>query len=190
MKSAIRKEMISKRRAMTQDEMMEKSSVIQTRVLGLSAYKESEVIGLYASFNNEVSTSVFFDRAVKDGKKVLFPRIKAEEKELEFVAVRRLEELELGAYGILSPPHGEGHADSIRDRWFLVIPGVAYDLKGGRLGYGGGFYDRYLHKLERKPFIAALAYEFQILDDIPMRPHDVRVDAIITEQRVIICKGK
>lgn len=175
---------------MTQDEMMEKSSVIQTRVLGLSAYKESEVIWLYASFNNEVSTAVFFDQAIKDGKKVLFPRIKKLEKELEFIPVRRMEELALGPYGILSPSYGEDDADSIRETGFLVIPGVAYDLKGGRLGYGGGFYDKYLHKIERKPFIAALAYEFQVLDDIPMQPHDVRVDAIITEHRVVICKDK
>lgn len=169
---------------------MENSAVIQTRVLGLPAYKESESVGLYSSFNNEVSTAILFDQAVKDGKKVLFPRIKKEEKELEFISVQRMEELELGAYGILSPPFKEARPDFVGETHFLVIPGVAYDLRGGRLGYGGGFYDRYLQKLAKKPFIAALAYEFQILDDIPMQPHDARVDAVITEQRVIICKDK
>lgn len=179
--------MISKRKAISHEEMMEKSAVIQKRLLELSAYKESESIGIYAGINNEVSTAILFDQAVKAGKKVLFPRIRKEEKELEFVPVQRMEELELGPFGILSPPYKEGIVELSE---FLVIPGVAYDLKGGRLGYGGGFYDRYLQKLTKKPFIAALAYEFQVLDEIPMHPHDVRVDAIITEQRIIICKGR
>lgn len=167
---------------------MEKSAVIQRRILELPIYRESKTIGFYANFNNEVSTSTIFDKALEDGKKVLFPCIRKADKELAFLPVRGLDELELGPFGIMAPPFcGEGKEDYIGEVDLLLIPGVSYDLKGGRIGYGGGFYDRTLHKLAKLPFIVALAYEFQILDEVPMLPHDIRVNAVVTEGRVIVC---
>lgn len=188
MKAKIRREMIARRNSISREEIMEKSAVIQKRVLELPIYQESKTIGLYASFNNEVSTSIIFDKALEDGKKVLFPYIRKVDRELAFLPVRGLDELELGPFGIMTPPCREGDIDCIRDADLLLIPGVSYDLKGGRIGYGGGFYDRTLHKLGKLPFIAALAYEFQVLDEVPMLPHDIRVNAVVTEQRVIILK--
>ena len=188
MKAKIRREMIARRNSISREEIMEKSAVIQKRVLELPIYQESKTIGLYASFNNEVSTSILFDKALEDGKKVLFPYIRKADRELAFLPVRGLDELELGQFGIMMPPFGEGKDDYIGDIELLVIPGVSYDLKGGRIGYGGGFYDRTLHKLAKLPFILALAYEFQVLDELPMLPHDIRVNAVVTEQRVIILK--
>lgn len=187
MKGAIRREIIARRNSITQEEVMEKGGMIQRRMIDLPVYRESKTIGLYANFNNEVPTSTIFEEALKDGKKVLFPCIKKEEKRLIFLPVQGSDELELGPYGIMSPTCKEGDSDFIGEAGLLLIPGVAYDLKGGRLGYGGGFYDRTLHKLAKPPFIVALAYEFQILGEIPMHPHDVRVNAIITEERVITC---
>jgi len=188
MKFVIRREMISRRNSLTQEEVMEKSAMIQKKVLELAIYQESKTIGLYASFNNEVSTSLIFDEALKDRKKVLFPCIRRETKDLVFFPVQGRDELELGPFGVMAPPDREGGGSFIDEAGLLLIPGVGYDTKGGRLGYGGGFYDRSLGKVEKLPFIAALAYEFQILDEVPMHQHDIRVDAIITEQRVIICK--
>lgn len=164
------------------------SAIIQKRVIGLPIYNESKTIGLYANFNNEVSTSLIFDDSVKKGKKVLFPCIREEKKELVFTPVQDLNELRLGLFGIMAPAYREGERNCIEDTELLFIPGVAYDLRGGRLGYGGGYYDRSLGKVVKRPFIAALAYELQIVDEVPMSSHDIRVDAIITEQRVIICK--
>lgn len=180
--------MIARRNSLTHEDVMEKSSVIQKRLLELPVYLESKTIGLYASFNNEVSTSIIFDKALEDGKKVLFPYIRKVDRELGFLPVRGLDELELGQFGIMTPPFGEGKDDYIADIELLLIPGVSYDLKGGRIGYGGGFYDRTLHKLAKLPFMLALAYEFQVLDEVPMLPHDVRINAVVTEKRVIILK--
>ena len=185
MKANIRREMIARRNSISREEIMEKSAVIQKRVLELPIYQESKTIGLYASFNNEVSTSILFDKALEDGKKVLFPYIRKADRELAFLPVHGLDELELGQFGIMTPPFGEGKEDYIGDIELLVIPGVSYDLKGGRIGYGGGFYDKTLHKLAKLPFILALAYEFQVLDELPMLPHDIRVNAVVTERRVI-----
>lgn len=187
MKSTIRREMIARRNSITREEMMAKSELIQKRLMGLPAYLESKTIVLYANFDNEVSTSMIFDEALKDGKKVLFPCIREVEKELVFFPVRGRNELKVGPFGISAPKYVEGRSNSIGEAGLLLIPGVAYDLTGGRIGYGGGFYDRSLGKLTELPFIAAMAYEFQVLDSIPLSPHDVRVDAIITEQRVIVC---
>jgi len=188
MKAKIRREMIARRNSISREEIMEKSAVIQKRVLELPIYQESKTIGLYASFNNEVSTSILFDKALEDGKKVLFPYIRKADRDLAFLPVRGLDELELGQFGIMTPPFGEGKNDYIGDIELLLIPGVSYDLKGGRIGYGGGFYDRTLYKLAKLPFIVALAYDFQVLDEVPMLPHDVRINAVVTEKRVIILK--
>lgn len=179
--------MIARRNSISREEIMEKSAVIQKRVLELPIYQESKTIGLYASFNNEVSTSIIFDKALENGKKVLFPYIRKVDRELAFLPARGLDELELGQFGIMTPPFGEGKDDYIRDIELLLIPGVSYDLKGGRIGYGGGFYDRTLYKLAKLPFIVAPAYEFQVLDELPVFPHDIRVNAVVTEKRVIVC---
>jgi 5-formyltetrahydrofolate cyclo-ligase len=187
MKRRIRKEIIARRNSLPNEAVVEKSAVIQKRVLELPIYRESKTIGFYASFNNEVSTSIIFDRAVEDGKKVLFPCIRKADKELAFFPVRGLDEMELGPFGIMAPFIREGMGDCLSEADLLLIPGVSYDLKGGRIGYGGGFYDRTLYKLAKLPFIVALAYDFQILDEVPMCSHDVRVDVIVTEKRVIVC---
>ena len=151
-------------------------------------YEESKAIALYSGFNNEVLTSTLFADALKKGKRVLFPSIRKESKDLVFFAVQGMDELELGPFGIWAPPYSEERRDCMYEAELLLIPGVAYDPKGGRIGYGGGFYDRTLQKVVKKPFIMALAYEFQILDQVPTLSHDVRVDAIVTEERVIICE--
>lgn len=187
MKAKIRREIIAKRNSLTHEDVMEKSAVIQKRLLELPVYRESKTIGLYANFNNEVSTSIVFEKALDDGKKVLFPCIRKADKELAFFPVRGLDELESGPFGIMTPPCIEGVCDCIGDLDLLLIPGVSYDFKGGRIGYGGGFYDRTLHKVARLPFIVALAYEFQVLDEVPVLSHDIRVNAVVTERRVIFC---
>lgn len=179
--------MIARRNSITHEEVMEKSAMIQKMVLELPIYRKAKTIGLYASFNNEVSTAVVFNDSVKEGKKVLFPCIMEEKRELVFTPVQRLNELRQGPFGIMAPC-SKGGKNYIGEVELLFIPGVAYDLKGGRLGYGGGYYDRSMGKLIKRPFIAALAYEFQIVDEVPVIPHDIRVDVIITEQRVITCK--
>jgi 5-formyltetrahydrofolate cyclo-ligase len=187
-KSSIRKEMIARRNSITPEEVMERSSIIQRRVMGLPAYRDSSTIGLYANFNNEVSTSLIFNEALREGKRVLFPCMRVKEKDLVFYPVHRWDEMELGPFGIMAPLYSEEKRCSAEEAGLLLIPGVAYNPMGGRLGYGGGFYDRSMGRLRKRPFIAALAYEFQVLDEIPMHPHDVRVDAIVTEERVIICR--
>lgn len=187
MKAAIRRETIARRNSITHEEVMEKSAMIQKMAMDLLIYRNSKTIGLYANFNNEVSTSLLFDGSMKEGKKVLFPYIMEEKKELIFTPVQGLDELMQGPFGIMAPCNKDGK-NHIGEAELLFIPGVAYDLKGGRIGYGGGFYDRSLGKLVKRPFIAALAYELQIVDEVPVRPHDIRVDVIITEQRVITCK--
>lgn len=188
MKAAIRREMIARRNSITHEEVMEKSAMIQKMVMELPIYRRSKTIGLYANFNNEVSTSLVFNDSVKEGKKVLFPCIMEGGKELVFFPVQGWDELKPGPFGIMAPAYMKDRKNYIGDVELLFIPGVAYDLKGGRLGYGGGYYDRSMGKLIKRPIIAALAYEFQIVNEVPVSPHDIRVDMIITEQRVITCK--
>lgn len=179
--------MIARRNSMTPEEVLEKSLVVQRRIMKMPEYMESDSVGLYADFNNEVSTSLIIDEALREGKKVLLPCIKG--RGLLFFSIRGRDELEVGPFGILAPRYSEEKLDRIEEAGFLLVPGVAYDPKGGRIGYGGGFYDRTLGRLARRPFVVAPAYDIQVLDEMPMMEHDVRVDVVVTESRTILCKN-
>lgn len=147
----------------------------------LEEYRSAGAIGLYAPFDNEVSTEPIFRDAVRHSKKVFFPKTDAVRKNISFFRVRDLAEMTPGYAGILEPAKTEkGELDAME---LLVIPGLAFDLKGNRLGYGLGFYDRLLEKYHGCKI--ALAYEFQLSDSLPTSSTDVAVDIIVTEERVV-----
>lgn len=156
----------------------------QKRFMESEYYASAQSVSLYSSFQNEVLTDEIFQRAVEAGKRVAYPRvIKDDRRHLAFFMVRDLNDLAAGSYDIPEPGR-EGTAVEPADFDLVVVPGVAFDMNGGRLGYGKGYYDRALRGLHCP--IVALAYEFQILkDDIPVEPHDVNVTAIVTEKRVL-----
>jgi 5-formyltetrahydrofolate cyclo-ligase len=128
--------------------------------------------------------------ALASGKTLLYPAVVGED--LEFRRVCSLESLVPGKFGILEPqgdPVDPAGAD------LIVVPGVAFDLCGRRIGYGKGYYDRSLHRLERSGRLAGFCYDFQLVQEIAGEPHDVTMDLIVTELRVVrvnknICEGE
>ncbi len=159
------------------------SRLAQERLMALEAFSGAASIALYAPIRNEVDTALIFDEARRDGKRVLYPRVCNEE--MRFHEVAHADGLEQGAFGILEPCRtGEGLPPDAAD--LIVVPGVAFDLSGHRVGFGKGYYDRFLATLHRPVTLVGLCHDFQLLERVPSEGHDIRMQYIVTEQRVVV----
>jgi 5-formyltetrahydrofolate cyclo-ligase len=116
----------------------------------------------------------------------LLPKVDKDSHELQLYEIRDFSELAPGYMGIPEPSF-QGRQMSINDADIVIIPGAGYDASGNRIGYGGGYYDRLLSGLQKQIPVIAPAYEEQIVDSIPSEPHDIRVQMIVTDRRVIRC---
>jgi len=139
---------------------------------------------LYSPSGNEVATAEIREHARSSGKKLFYPKLGAG-ADLHFVRLEVSDEMRPGRYGILEPTGDEKL--SIEEGLAVFVPGLAFDLQGNRLGRGQGWYDRVFALLARQARLIALAYEFQIVDEIPTDSWDRKVHHIITERRVIDC---
>jgi 5-formyltetrahydrofolate cyclo-ligase len=139
---------------------------------------------LFASLRSEVSTRPLFDAIRRSGGVPLMPRV--QRCRLEFVAVRDWADLRSGALGVLQPFAGRG-AQRLVPGDVVVLPGLAFDRMGRRLGRGQGFYDRTFGTVAPTPLRIGVCYEFQLVDRVPHGSHDRRVDAIVTERGMIWC---
>ena len=176
-KSFFRKEVKLKRKA--QIEIKEKlDASIYNKVISLDQYKTCDSIFIYLDYNYEVDTRNIIENAIKHNKKVYLPRI--ENKKMITVPIYDLNNLVKSNFNILEPI---GNEEKIRDNTLIIMPGVAFSEKGERIGYGGGFYDRFLNN--KNNVRIALAYECQIYKDLPTEEHDIKVPIIITEKRII-----
>lgn len=184
LKERLRSAILERRREMAFEDVYRKSSLIQRRLIDSPFYAGAKALLLYSSFSNEALTDELFERAIRDGKEAAYPRVlRGGGRHLAFFKVKSLKELAPGSYDIPEPAEGEERALACSFD-LVVVPGVAFDEKGGRLGYGKGYYDRALQGVGCP--IVALAYDFQVLkEEIPVEPHDVRVSAIVTEKRLI-----
>ena len=187
-KAAIRKLFISKRDSLTSIERQGKSSRIGNRLLTLEEFKKAKICLLYASFQSEVVTDNLIPLILKKGKRVALPIIDRKLKRLLLCEVKNgIKDLIPSTYGIKEPKLEKGLLVSVDEIDLFLIPGIAFDLSGTRLGFGGGYYDRLLVEVQKKP-ILALAYEIQIASNLPSEPFDIKMKKIITENRVIDCE--
>jgi 5-formyltetrahydrofolate cyclo-ligase len=145
-------------------------------------YKKSQKIAFYFAKDKEVSLEYLIGKAFLEGKKVFLPKTWLEEKTLTFHQIFSFADLKPGPFGLLEPPfkNPELKPENLE---IIFVPGVAFDLKKGRIGYGGGFYDKILKKT--KAFKIGLAFSFQIFESLPLERHDQKVDIIITEKGII-----
>jgi 5-formyltetrahydrofolate cyclo-ligase len=181
-KNTLRQLLLARRKALTVTEVGTASRAIQERFLASGEFGASLILALYAPIHNEVQTDRVLSAALDAAKNVLYPVVNGES--LEFRRVSSPGELQKGAFGIFEPPVtcavvNPGVVD------YIVIPGVGFDLHGKRIGYGKGFYDKALHSLEGKGKLVGFCYDFQLVDEIMDEPHDVKLDIIITEKRVV-----
>lgn len=175
-KGAVRKQVREQKKQLSREEIDLRSRRILDNLYLMDIYKDAQRIYVYVNYNQEVNTSFLIDKALNDGKTVLVPKVLGDE--MVFYRITSRQELDSGAYGIPEPKEG-----CIMDDMYeglMILPGLAFDKKHHRIGYGGGFYDRYL--TEHPDFMKlALCYDFQVFDVIETEEFDVPVDVIITE---------
>ena len=167
--------MSEKKRAMTAEEIDRCSRELGEKLFAHPAYQRAGSIYAYLSYNQEVRTGPILERAWADGKRVAVPKV-LEGKRMEFLWITPESPIAPGFYGIPEPEADGPEAD---DRSALILmPGLAFDPAGGRMGYGGGFYDRYLAEHPGHPTIA-LCYGFQVVEKLELQDHDLPVDAVL-----------
>ena len=180
-KKEIRAEVKKRRREADEETLHEKSLQILERFRQLSAYKDASLLLAYVDAKREVETRLLMRCAWDDGKKVAVPRVDGDGI-MHFYYLRSLKDLEPGAFGIMEPRADCRICEP--EEGLLLMPGVAFDEQGHRVGYGGGYYDRYLEKHPHLIHIA-LAFEFQIFPEVPSEKHDICPDLIVTEKRIL-----
>ena len=179
-KENIRKRINEKRNGLTEVQKNTLDDIIFNKVLLSEDYRKSKNLFIFVSFRTEVDTHRIIKKALKDGKNVSVPKIISREKGMIAVKINHFHELKSGAYGILEPEDiNLRMEESAID--LSYIPGLAFDRAGGRIGYGGGYYDRFLKMTRKDSKKIALAYSFQILDCIPKEKHDILMDRIISD---------
>ena len=201
-KKAFRKQMLAKRDALTTEYRDEADAARTARLRQEAWFREAEVLLFYVSYRSEADTRTLLGTAFAEGKMVAVPKVMG--TEMEFFRITSMEQLKEGYRGILEPDETCERFDEVplsQEAWktdaldrkghniVLLVPGCAFDEKGGRMGYGGGFYDRFM---ERYPELmrVALAYEIQLVPEVPKEPHDKPVDVIVTETRIIRTNGE
>ncbi|MBO2527498.1 MAG: 5-formyltetrahydrofolate cyclo-ligase [Clostridiales bacterium] len=175
-KDTLRREMTQKKQAMCAAEIHMASDALAQQLFAHPLYCAAKTLYVYLSANQEVRTDTIIRQARKDGKRVAVPKVFG--KELRFFYLDEDTRLETGSFGIAEPVDGQ-EAD---DRTALVLlPGLAFDRDGHRIGYGGGYYDRFLARQPHHPTVA-LCYGFQLLDRLPTESHDIPADAVLVSE--------
>ena len=185
-KQALRVAVLSQRHLLPTAKFEVLSRSIQARVLESSLYRFAEGVALYSAVQNEVSTDDIRDDALRLGKIVFFPRLEPNGR-LVFVEIQSSGELTPGRFGIPEPNGQKLLADYGDIDLLIVVPGVAFDPNGNRLGRGQGFYDRVLQSFGQRAITVGLAYEFQLITSMPVDSWDEKVRFIVTEDRLIDC---
>lgn len=185
-KHHLRARALLKRESLSSSELRLWSHLIQERVLHFSPYLISSSVALYSPIGNEVGTKEIRDHALSAGKRVFYPK-SGKGENWDLIRVESAEELRVGRYGILEPIGDRIMTKQDQEGSVVFVPGLAFDLQGNRLGRGKGCYDRVLEKLGEEAKFVALAYDFQIVEEVPVEVWDRRVHQIITERRIIDC---
>lgn len=184
-KRELRAELLRRRAALTPDDAARHSAAVTARVLEWPRFQRAETVMAYADFRNEVQTGGIIGAALRAGKKVGLPVADVAQKTLKVVRIERYpDDLESGAYGIPEPRRGLP-AIAVREIDLILAPGVGFDLDGYRLGFGGGYYDRFFRIIRRRTVKAGLAFDFQVCETIHPDSHDRGVHYIVTPTRTL-----
>jgi len=188
-KKIIRNKILEVRKAADAGFIHEMSQKIARKITALEAFKKSGIIMAYMDFRNEVATMDLIKFCITHNKKVALPRIECSETGLKDIFAYEINDVlsdtEPGFYGIMDPVRKAENLVSPDKIDIVLVPGVAFSEDRYRIGYGAGYYDRFLKKVRADCIKVGMAFEFQVLEKIPAEEHDVPLDIIITERRII-----
>lgn len=188
-KKQLREQMILERDRFSQSERESRSQLIVSQLVSLRAYQKAEVIFVYISFRSEVDTHRFIKRAKEDGKRIAVPISIPKDKVLLPFEISGLDDLAPGTWGILEPVKDSCRPVDSREIDLAVVPGLAFDHSFHRLGYGAGYYDRFLPSLRKDAVKLGIGYDFQLLDRLPVEKFDIPLDGVITNIGLLLKDG-
>ena len=183
-KEQLKDEILIKRAKITPLDVDVRGAVIAMLAFNTGEFKNAKTIFCYASYNNEVSTNYFMNKALLLGKKICVPKIKG--GEMHPVKISGTKSLQPNVFGIPEPGFLSFGVNP-KGIDLIIVPGSVFDMTGHRIGSGKGYYDRYLAANKHNAKTMGFAFDFQVIDKIPAEPHDIKVDKIITEKRIIDC---
>lgn len=186
MKEKVRKELIRLRKNFSKEGVLEKSNKIKKRFFKMKEFVGSTTILFYVSYDNEVYTHEMIKDCIANKKIVVVPFTDKKNKKLILSKLESWDNLSVGAYNILEPKKEKIKEIPIGGIDLIIVPGVGFDESGHRIGHGKGYYDNLLKNAKSK--IIGLAFDFQVIKNIPIEKHDIPVDKIVTEKRTIACK--
>lgn len=190
-KKVVRKNTLNIRSSLSSSEIEEKSEKIRKNLFALSLFKEAKLVLFYISLPEEVQTSGMLRDCLRGGRRVAVPTVNCAKRRIVPFEVKDPGfKLVCGPFDIPEPAKDDRYPVCLEEIDLVIVPGVAFDTRGGRVGFGGGFYDRLLNKLSSQARSIALAFECQIIDRVPREKHDILVDYIVTEKRIICCQTR
>lgn len=176
-KRILRNNILAVRKSLTPEQMKERSKKVEEKLFGIEQFKKAKTIAFYIPLHNEVETRSMIERALKEGKEVLVPVTNDEIKMCRFTS---FDDLVPGKFGV---PEPEKKTPKDHDAEVVIVPGIAFGLCMHRIGYGKGYYDKYFKK--SKAYGIGICHDFQVVDELPRHKHDVPMDLIITDKRLI-----
>lgn len=191
-KSTLRQNYLARRDQLSGAERKRQAEIISREIIESDWFKQAEVVALYAAHGSELNLNAVLEAGFAMGKRMLLPRAETAEKRLTFWAVEEGEELVPGNYGIMEPRIGGKRPFIIDEIDVVLVPGIVFDQEGNRIGYGGGYYDRFLvdgavgssdlGKARKRAYTVGVGYKEQIVERLPIiEEHDVRLDIIMSE---------
>jgi 5-formyltetrahydrofolate cyclo-ligase len=185
-KAEIRNKTLSLRDALSDSQRKDKSDKIMDRLFEFANFVEAKIVLFYMNTDHEVNTVDMIRKAMEYEKGIVLPYVDKKEKQIIPLKIDDLDsDLQSGYRKILEPIPQRCKQMPVEQIDLAIIPGIAFDERGGRIGHGTGFYDKLIPKLEITTRKVALAFECQIVPQIPMEPHDRHIDIIVTEKRII-----
>ena len=180
MKTELRTTLKLRRKNMSEDEVITKSAEICKKLIGTKEFQNAEIVMVYLSISNEVDTEYIIKSAISSGKTVLVPVTVG--NDIIPCILENMENLKKGAFGIKEPEEKREWTEKID---LCVVPGLGFDKNGGRIGFGRGYYDRFLSDKQCKK--VGIAYSNQIEKNVFAEDYDVFMDIVITEEEMIYC---
>ena len=189
LKNTLRKNMLNERKNMTIQDVSVFSNKIIDTIMGLPQFINCKNIMLYLSFNKEVNTYPLVNWCFDNHKTVIAPYcIQATREIVPFKITNLASDLTRSTFGVMEPKHDLLEKANIKDIDLIIVPGVVFDEHCNRIGFGAGYYDRFLPKKSKNAPAIGIAYDYQVIDSIPTSEYDVPLDFIVTEKRIVFPK--
>lgn len=185
MKRDFRSRLLKKRNELSNKEISNLSYKIYKNIIKIPEYINSNNFLVYLDFNKEVSTKIIIEDLIKNNKNLYIPISKPDTLELIISKLNSMDDLVPSTYGILEPKQDKIELVSSEIIDFVIVPGVVFDREGYRIGYGKGYYDRFLSTLKQKFTTVGICYDFQLVKHVPRDIYDFKLDYIVTDKEII-----